>query len=175
MKKLFTTTLAIALSWTPVFAAGDFYDPESLRLLNKNADNNRKVMEAHARWTVAEINDPATLEKMAKDYKNSYMQRAAIAKIDDQKVLQDIAKTAVYGSVREAAANRLAEIQSPFVIQQGDKIILVNDTTDEAEQPNQKTTQEQFEKTSSNKNFLWLAVIALLAITSGMIVWKKKS
>ena len=45
---------------------------------------------------------------------------------------------------------------------------------DEAEQPIQKIPPEQPEKPSTTKTFLWLSVIALLAIIGGGVVWWKK-
>jgi len=41
--------------------------------------------------------------------------------------------------------------------------------------PDNETPLEQPEKTSSKKSLLWISVITLLAVISGVLVWKKKS
>ena len=61
--------MVMTLGWASIFAEYKFVydDPEMKRLLEKSVYKNREFMDAYAKSVIAEINDEATLEKIAKD------------------------------------------------------------------------------------------------------------
>ena len=136
MKKILTITLAIALSWAPSLAVDDLDNPELLESLFTTAHWRMAADEADAKAEIAQINDLATLEKMANDSYPSPEQRFAM--------------------------ERLNELKKSSVV------------TNEVEQASLETPPVQPERPASNKPFLWIFVIALLAIIGGVVAWKKK-
>ena len=85
MKKVLTTTLAIALSWAPTFAQFAWDDPNFDQMLEDSHIARTQGAEVYAKEELAQINDLATLEKIAKDDRDPLMQRFAIEKLNEMK------------------------------------------------------------------------------------------
>jgi hypothetical protein len=88
--------------------------------------------------------------------------RAEIAKINDTATLEKIAKDDIDPFMPRFAREKLNEMKKSGVI------------INEIEQPiHEAPPQAQSEKTSSQKIFFGIVVVALLAVFGGVTVWKK--
>ena len=198
MKNFFTTMLVIILSNLSIIATGEI-TAEMSQSFEKSVRRRITAVEEDAKEYIAAINDLKTLEKLAKDDENVFVRIAAIIRLDNEKLLLDIAKTDYYGPVRIAAINKLVELDSPYVIQakQGHEQKnqeLAEQNRKVVEQWGQQNQPHQNEEHSlqhaekiiihealleqpkklNNTTYFCVLFFSILIIIGGVIIWRKK-